>query len=548
MASWLIFYVQYCSSIVSLLMGELSVLITLLATLPKWLFKSSGEIPLVVLVVASDSAVDALVWSATPVAVSDDVAEVVVATVWVVAAAVAVYCCVDTGTGHSLLLCRHRNWSQFTVVSTQELVTVYCCVHSGTGHSLLLCRYRNWSQFTGPLRNWSQFTVVSTQEQVTVYCCVDTGIGHSLLLCPLRNWSTFTVVSTQELVTVHCCVHSGTGQFTVVSTQELVTVYCCVDTETGHSLLLCPLRNRSQFTVVSTQELVSSSLLCRLRNWSVYCCVHSGTGQFTVVSSQELVTSTQELVSLLLCRLRNWSQRLRNWSVYCCIHSGTGQFTVVSTQELVTVHCCVHSGTGHSSLLCPLRNWSQFTVVSTQELVTVHCCVHSGTGHSSLLCRHRNWSVYSCLDTGTGHSLLLCPLRIVPVHLCAGCEPDATNATASLRQDRHLTVRCSFRLHTGYSFRLLYIDSLNKDYTWSHVVAAFYLFHGRISKYWGVHVSPAKREFLEGSLEDGYFAVRFRNTDCSDDGKSYKCTVQGISPGPVAFSADVVITVSLKGC
>ena len=38
-------------------------------------------------VVASDGAVDALVWSATPVAVSDDVAEVVVATVWVVAAA-----------------------------------------------------------------------------------------------------------------------------------------------------------------------------------------------------------------------------------------------------------------------------------------------------------------------------------------------------------------------------------------------------------------------------------------------------------------------------
>ena len=33
-------------------MGELSVLITLLATLQKWLFKSSGEIPLVVLVFA----------------------------------------------------------------------------------------------------------------------------------------------------------------------------------------------------------------------------------------------------------------------------------------------------------------------------------------------------------------------------------------------------------------------------------------------------------------------------------------------------------------
>ena len=33
-------------------MGELSVLITLLATLQKWLFKLSGEIPLVVLVFA----------------------------------------------------------------------------------------------------------------------------------------------------------------------------------------------------------------------------------------------------------------------------------------------------------------------------------------------------------------------------------------------------------------------------------------------------------------------------------------------------------------
>ena len=33
-------------------MGELSVLITLLATLQKWLFKSFGEIPLVVLVFA----------------------------------------------------------------------------------------------------------------------------------------------------------------------------------------------------------------------------------------------------------------------------------------------------------------------------------------------------------------------------------------------------------------------------------------------------------------------------------------------------------------
>ena len=38
---------QHC-----LLMGELSVLITLLATLQKWWFKSSGEIPLVVLVFA----------------------------------------------------------------------------------------------------------------------------------------------------------------------------------------------------------------------------------------------------------------------------------------------------------------------------------------------------------------------------------------------------------------------------------------------------------------------------------------------------------------
>ena len=33
-------------------MGELSVLITLLATMQKWLFKLSGEIPLVVLVFA----------------------------------------------------------------------------------------------------------------------------------------------------------------------------------------------------------------------------------------------------------------------------------------------------------------------------------------------------------------------------------------------------------------------------------------------------------------------------------------------------------------
>ena len=37
--------------------------------------------------VVSGSAVDALVWSATPVVVSDGVAEVVVATVWAVAAA-----------------------------------------------------------------------------------------------------------------------------------------------------------------------------------------------------------------------------------------------------------------------------------------------------------------------------------------------------------------------------------------------------------------------------------------------------------------------------
>ena len=44
--------VQYCSSRVSWLMGELSFLITLLATLQKWLFKSFGEIPLVVLVFA----------------------------------------------------------------------------------------------------------------------------------------------------------------------------------------------------------------------------------------------------------------------------------------------------------------------------------------------------------------------------------------------------------------------------------------------------------------------------------------------------------------
>ena len=48
----LIFSVQYCSSRVSSLMGELYVLITLLATLQKWLFTSSGEIPLVVLVFA----------------------------------------------------------------------------------------------------------------------------------------------------------------------------------------------------------------------------------------------------------------------------------------------------------------------------------------------------------------------------------------------------------------------------------------------------------------------------------------------------------------
>ena len=50
LASWLIFSVQYCSSTVSSLMGELSVLITLLATPQTWLFKSYGEIPLVVLV------------------------------------------------------------------------------------------------------------------------------------------------------------------------------------------------------------------------------------------------------------------------------------------------------------------------------------------------------------------------------------------------------------------------------------------------------------------------------------------------------------------
>ena len=254
-----------------------------------------------------------------------------------------------------------------------------------------------------------------------------------------------------------------------MSTQELVTVYCCVHSGTGHSLLLCPLRNWSLFTVVSTQELVS----------------------------------------LLLCRLRNWSQ-----------------FTVVSTQELVTVYCCVDSGIGHNLLLCPLRNWSQFTVVSTPELVTIYCCVHSGTGHS----------------------LLLCPLRNVSVHLCAGCEPDATNVSVSFSQDPHLTVRCGFQLHTGYSFRTLYIELLNKSYTRSHIVASFYLYHGRLDKYWGAHVALAKRETLEGSLEDRYFAVRFRNTDCSDDGKSYKCTVQGVSPGPMAFSADDVITVSLKGC
>ena len=52
LALWLIFCVQYCSSTVSSLLGELSVLITLLATLQKWLFTSSGEIPLVVLVFA----------------------------------------------------------------------------------------------------------------------------------------------------------------------------------------------------------------------------------------------------------------------------------------------------------------------------------------------------------------------------------------------------------------------------------------------------------------------------------------------------------------
>ena len=43
---------QYCSNTVSSLLGEFSVLITLLATLQKWLFKSSGEIPLEVLVFA----------------------------------------------------------------------------------------------------------------------------------------------------------------------------------------------------------------------------------------------------------------------------------------------------------------------------------------------------------------------------------------------------------------------------------------------------------------------------------------------------------------
>ena len=42
-------------------------------------------------VVASDGAVDARVWSATPVAVSNDVAVVVVAMVWVVAAAAKVW-------------------------------------------------------------------------------------------------------------------------------------------------------------------------------------------------------------------------------------------------------------------------------------------------------------------------------------------------------------------------------------------------------------------------------------------------------------------------
>ena len=52
LALWLIFSVQYCSSTVSSLLGELSVLITLLATLQKWLFKLCGEIPLVVLVFA----------------------------------------------------------------------------------------------------------------------------------------------------------------------------------------------------------------------------------------------------------------------------------------------------------------------------------------------------------------------------------------------------------------------------------------------------------------------------------------------------------------
>ena len=42
---------QYCSSRVTSLLGEISVLITLLATLQKW-FKSSGKIPLVVLIFA----------------------------------------------------------------------------------------------------------------------------------------------------------------------------------------------------------------------------------------------------------------------------------------------------------------------------------------------------------------------------------------------------------------------------------------------------------------------------------------------------------------
>ena len=217
---------------------------------------------------------------------------------------------------------------------------------------------------------------------------------------------------------------------------------------------------------------------------------------------------------------------LRNWSVYCCVHSGTG----------------------HSLLLCPLRNWSQFTVVSTQELVTVYCCVHSRTGQFTVVSTPELVTIYCCVHSGTGHSLLLCPLRNVSVHLCAGCEPDATNVSVSFSQDPHLTVRCGFQLHTGYSFRTLYIELLNKSYTRNHIVASFYLYHGRLDKYWGAHVALAKRETLEGSLEDRYFAVRFRNTDCSDDGKSYKCTVQGVSPGPMAFSADDVITVSLKGC